>query len=128
MSLYYRLKRRLGYDTEAQIVHEEDRYQYTVTHLNGEESVSEGNRHTRDEGFLFILDKDDDTWARATFDSWDYTGPPAFSGPRCGYDTVRELEGVQEVEREKIGVDRWIFTVDRADRDIEQEKEREYYE
>jgi len=92
--------------------------------LNGEETAAEGNCHTRDEGFLFVLDKDDDTWAKATFDfNISYTGPPVFSQRRA-YDTVRELEGVQEVEREKIGVDQWIFTIDKADRDIETERER----
>lgn len=60
MSLYYRLRRRLGYDTTTTIVHEQPRYEYTVTHLNG----------------------------------------------------------VQEVEREQIGTDRWIFTVDKADNSL----------
>lgn len=118
MSLYYRLKRRLGYDTTTEIVHEEPIYEYTVTHLNGEETVDYGNWHKRDEGFLIILEKDDDTWARLTFypDS-DYTGAPAFYWEKA-YDTVRELEGVQEVEKEKTGTKRWVFTVDKADNSI----------
>lgn len=126
MSLYYRYKRWRGEDTTTTIEHEQDRYEYTVTHLNGEVSKAEGNVHVRDEGFLLIQEKDDDTWARATFHSnMSYTGPPAFSRFE-GYNTVRELEGVQEVEREKIGTDKWIFAVDKADEEwIDTEKEYE---
>ena len=127
MSLYWRLKRRLGHDTTTEIVHEQPRYQYKVTHLNGEVTEAEGNIHVRDEGFLLIMDKDDETWARTTFVlNDDYTGPPAFSW-RVGYDTVRELEGIQEVEKEQIGTDKWIFTIDKADGNwIDVEKRRIY--
>lgn len=112
MSIYGRIKRRLDYDTTTEIEHEEPRYEYTVTHLNGETTVQEGNKHRRDEGFLLIEEKNDG-WAIATFEAHNsYTGPPW----RGGYDIIRELEGVQEVEREQIGIDRWIFTVDKADR------------
>lgn len=127
MSLYQRYRRWRGYDTTREIVHEEARYRYEVTHLNGEVSTDEGNRHTRDDGFLLILEADDETWAKITFDPYhDVTGKPGFSGRR-GYDTVRELEGVQEVEREQIGIDRWRFTVDMADLSW-LDTEREYEE
>jgi hypothetical protein len=118
MTLRHRFLRRLGHDTTVTITHEEPRYEYTVAHLNGDVTTETANRHTRDEGFLLLQNKDDDTWARATFHLINsYTGPPAFSMYR-GYDTVRELEGVQEVERERIGTDIWEFTVDRADGDL----------
>lgn len=102
MSLYHRYKRRRGCDTTTEIVHEEETYNYKIKHLNGEVTECEENKHTRDEGFLLILEADDKTWARITFylDN-DITCKSGFGGDR-GYDTVRELEGVQEVNREKL--------------------------
>lgn len=120
------MARRRHYTTT--IEHEEKRYEYTVTHLNGEVSKAEGNNHRRDEGFLLIEEKDDETWARLTFHlNNDYTGPPW--GWKGAYNTVRELEGVQEVEKEEIGVDKWTFSVDKADgKWVDTEKERIYDE
>jgi hypothetical protein len=130
MSLYQRLKRRMGHDTTTEIVHEEPRYRYEVEHINGVRSVEEGNNHMRDEGFLLILEKNDDEWAQATFClHMSYTGPPGLVKNERGFNVVRELNGIQEVNKDRIGTDRWIFTVDKADETwIGTEKEYEEIE
>lgn len=109
MSLLERYRRWRGADEAREIEHRETRYHYTVEHLNGKVSEDEGNWGKRDEGFFLILEKDRETWARATTSrDMNYTGAPAFSGTR-GYDKVRELEGIQEVHEEEIGED--VFTI-----------------
>lgn len=121
MSLYYRLKRLLGHDTKTEIVHEEERYRYTITHLDGEKTVVEANYHTKEDGFLNIWEKDDDTWARLTFYPDSYTGPPLFRWKRA-YDVVGEFGDVKDFRKEHIGTDKWTFTVDKADRSVVDQK------
>jgi hypothetical protein len=114
MSLYYRYKRWRGHDTTVEITHKEDLYKYSVEHLDGDLSTDLGNTHRRDEGFLLIEEKNDDSWARATvMPHKSYTGPPL--NTYKAYDTVRELEGIKEVIRTRVGYDKWTFTVDKAD-------------
>ena len=108
-----------------QKTYERDLYRYVVTHLNGEVSKAEGHVHERDEGFLLIREADDDTWAKITsMPETEIVSKPGWSGYR-GFDVVKELEGVQEVEREKIGTDTWYFTIDKAKETIvDKTKER----
>lgn len=109
MSLMEKYRRWRGADEARKIEHVEPRYHYEVIHLNGEVSEEEGNRHQRDEGFALIYEADRTTWARITIEKYnDTTCKPGFGGFR-GYDVVRELEGIQEIKKEKIGQD--VFTL-----------------
>lgn len=121
MSLYYRLKRLLGHDTKTEIVHYEERYRYTITHLDGEKTVVEGNCHTKENAFLNIWEKDDNTWAILTFYPDSYTGPPLHRWKRA-YDVVGEFGGVKDFRKEYIGTDKWTFIVDKADRSVVDQK------
>lgn len=118
MGLYYRYCRWRGHDTTETVVHEQPIYVYYVDHLNGEMSVDAAHRHTMNDGFLVLEDFNGEHWAHATFHiNMQYTGPPAFSNR--AWDGVRRLEGIQEWNRQQIGVERWTFEVDKADRSHE---------
>lgn len=104
MSLYHRIKRWLGYDTVRIYDDEYPLYEYTVTHLNGEETVAEANGHKYKEGFLLL---------------WEYTENALLVDGTIGalwsMDTTRRLEGIQEIERERVGFTYVQAAIDVAD-------------
>lgn len=124
MGLIDRIKARLGYDTTVEKTYVRAVYQYEILHLNGEVSEPIGHIHRRDEGFVLVEEADDDTWHRATAMKNSLPAGKPWRGSQ-GFDLVRELEGVQEVNRDLIGTDVWTITVDYAGNSIENvERER----
>lgn len=104
MSLTGRLLRRLGYDTVEELEDSYPVYEYTVIHLNGEETVFEANRKNLTEGFAkFYLYSD----------CYFMRGVSPFIWPRK--TTVKTLEGIQEIEKERIGETVLSMEVDLAD-------------
>lgn len=124
MTLTARLKRRFGYDTTITKTAEYARYKYTVTHLNGETTTQVANGREWKESSLRLLEPDNDTWAAATTQMRDLACKPGFTGSR-GFDIVRELEGVQEVEKEQVGWTVFEFLIDWADHSIVDMERRE---
>lgn len=118
MSLIKKWRKWRGFEEAREIEHREPVHEYEILHLNGKTTNATGNRKRRDEGFLLILQKNNEIWARATFDKhMDYTGGPAFS--RRGYDIVKELEGIQEVKKEQIGEEVITLTYNEVTRSLE---------
>lgn len=118
MTLYHRLRRRLGYGVTLTLEYERDVYHYTVEHLNGEVSEDRAHEHRWNDAALTLLEADDDTWAAITVREPHVFGAMKPAWGTQGYGVVRELEGVQEVTHEKVAEDTWTLTVDRAEDDI----------
>jgi len=116
MSLYYRLKRRLGYDTTRRLERIEPCYKYTVTHLNGETTTFVARRYKTKEGGF------------AKFYKYKRTGEIFQTG--FGSDNkpllidrnafpkkiqLKMLEGIQEIEKEHHYDNKFILEYDMAD-------------
>jgi hypothetical protein len=80
-----------------------------VTHLGGEVTEAYGHEHRYDEGFCEILTIPRVAWIGLTggmlSPPWSY----------YDWDVQRRLEGIQEIEREQVDVDRWEWDRDMAD-------------
>lgn len=105
MSVYYRLKRRLGYDPTTTLETSRELYEYEVEHTNGETStvVANGKKHT--DGFVLFSSVSDANVVPSTgYKIWlDYT-------------VVRELGSVVEVSKIKsVGCVECVAVVDCAD-------------
>lgn len=114
MTLTARIKRWMGYDTTIKKTTEYPRYKYKITHLNGEVTEDIAYEHLWNKGSVRLISPDNNTWSLATVKYRDIACKPGL-GSTTGFDTVRELEGVQEIEREKIGTTVFNFTIDWAD-------------
>ena len=104
MSLIQRLKRRLGYDTTTTYEQTFPLYEYTVTHLNGEETVFKANSYRTDGAFArfrvicgakYVPNLAPFVWSKRT--------------------QARVLEGIQEIEKIRVGESAVWVRVDRAD-------------
>lgn len=109
MTLYHRYRRWRGDDTTETLERSFEVYEYTVTHLNGEVTTDVANEHRYDEGFLELIEVP--RVAYIDIGGGKITPPWSYSS----WDTIRRLEGIQEVEREQIGVDEWELVRDKAD-------------
>lgn len=105
MSLYYRLKRRLGYDTTIDLEHSQPIREYTVTHLNGETSTVRAHGYKIDGSFAkFYREDTAHVWCGMSYSVW--------SGSK---KHVRTLEGIQEIESEVVQATSYHAVVDQAD-------------
>jgi hypothetical protein len=116
MTITHRIQRRLGYDTTVEKTAEYTLYEYKITHLNGEVSEEEATHRKWEGSAIMLMMPDEETWARITAHQHEPAMKP-FSGWR-GFDIVRELEGVQEVEKEEIGTVFFDITIDLADHSL----------
>lgn len=116
MSLYHRIRRWLGYNTEKKYTKTIPLYEYTVTHLNGEESTVYAHYYRVNGAFL-------------NFYRYSWKGEIRMIGdrpillndtiwPKSDKKRVRVLDGVQELEREVHNHDRFEATIDMADQSV----------
>lgn len=119
MTLLNKIRKKLGYDTTMEKTYELDVYRYTITHTNGNVTNNvKGHLHDRDNGYIVVYEADDTTWAMITTSPYyDLACKPVFRG-FCGFDVVKDLGEVEEVEREKIATDTWYISIDTADEEI----------
>lgn len=104
MSLYHRLKRRLGYDTRRELERSYPTKEYIVTHLNGDESRVKANGYETDGAFAkFYVYDEPYVAAIAGYDVWPLPS------------TVRVLEGIKEIESIQYGSRELHATVNLAD-------------
>lgn len=107
MSLYHRLRRRLGYDTTTTVEETRPTKRYTVIHLNDEASTVEAHGYKTKGAFAtFYVYTDSYVW---TFH--DYRLSPLSTD-------VRVLDSIKEIESEATGETTFRATVDRADEGV----------
>lgn len=108
MTLIQRLRRRLGYDTTTSKTDTYPLKRYTVTHLNGETSEVVANGYETKGAFAHFK---------------KITAPHPVLGLHGGglagiwpkYARVRVLEGIQEIESERVATTELEVVVDLAD-------------
>jgi hypothetical protein len=98
-----------GCDTVETVVYEQPFYEYTVDHLNGETTTVHAHDHRYEEGFCEFVTVPGVTYTRLLSGT---LAPPWHLG---NWDVQRRLEGIQEIEREQVDVDRWEWDRDMAD-------------
>jgi len=105
MSLYKRLKRRLGYDTTTELTREIPVYHYAIEHTNGDYSKIVGHGYHVDGAFARFYEYTDGY----VFSIGGYTLSP------CGQHVKRVLESIKEIEKERVGTTELRAVVDTAD-------------
>lgn len=106
MSLYHRIRRRLGYDTEVQMTHEHPKYRYEVEHIDGETTTVNGHGYNVDGSIIRVYEYTD---------IGVYPGTLPASTYLTGQEINAELGSINRIDSTEITVDAFRVVVDKAD-------------
>lgn len=108
MSIYHRIKRRLGCDTTETVRHTNPVYEYRIHHTNGDTSEVIGHGYNIDGAFArFYKYTDAFLWHLHSY------GVGA-----SGQIEIRVLGSIKEIKQEKVGETVFEVVVDKADGDV----------
>lgn len=117
MSFYHRIKRWFGYDTTTTVQHTMPVYDYTVVHINGEESRVTAHGYNVDGAFARFY----------TYEDVSHHMCISSLAIPDNQMELRVLENIREIERKMVGKTTFEVEYDVADREVTDKDVRTVY-